>query len=132
MKKVYILTAGKYSDYRIIEVFSTIQKAKDFIHAVPEEDYNEVEEYMIDPPTVTLINRGYRLWNVWMLRDGTVKYISTEDVTTSKVGYFISSVGPDRQQNRLCSIVWAKTEEQAIKITNERRISIIISGEDFK
>ena len=44
MEKVYIVTDGDYSDYRIVAVFSTEEKAKEYIQTTGEgDDYVEVE-----------------------------------------------------------------------------------------
>lgn len=64
MGKVYVVTAGSYSDYRIEAVFSSRKKAQDYqdyIDAKSQklrlknhyyEEFNDIEEYTLnDPPT---------------------------------------------------------------------------------
>ena len=67
-EKVYIVTAGEYSDYRILAVFSSKERAEDWIdHIGQYEDYCYIEEYEVDCPP--------RKWvgtYVWITRDGTV------------------------------------------------------------
>jgi hypothetical protein len=71
MKKVYIITAGSYSDYGIECCFSTKAKAKEYLKLIKENLDNEdirmwhysdsrIEEYILDsnPKIVTVI----RLW----------------------------------------------------------------------
>lgn len=58
MKKIYIVTGGTYSDYHICEVFSSKEKAKEYIKKRLEientceysfhNDYFRIEEYEID------------------------------------------------------------------------------------
>ena len=46
--KVYIVTSGDYDDYRIAEVFSTKEKAEEYIEYFGD-DYR-IEEYNLDNP----------------------------------------------------------------------------------
>ena len=138
MKKIYAVNAGCYSDYRIVALFSTTERAQEFMAAVPDGDYNELEEFELDPNTADLIRRGYSIWTVHMLRDG-----DTERVTRNKPEiYEVTSVGHQiwrRTQasayagrgipDILTSTVWAKSEAQAVKIVNEHRAQMIASGE---
>lgn len=48
--KAYIVTSGSYSDYNIEAVFSTEEKAKEFINNRGDDDFNEIEEYEMDKP----------------------------------------------------------------------------------
>lgn len=50
MEKVYIVTSGEYSDYQINVVFSTIEKAEEYVDA-QGSDYR-VEEYPVDDAEV--------------------------------------------------------------------------------
>ena len=45
-KKIYIVTSGEYSDYTIERVFSTKEKANEFIQQ-HGTDYR-IEEYVVD------------------------------------------------------------------------------------
>ena len=137
-KKVYAVNSGEYSDYRVNAIFSTKEKAEAFMRAVPHNDYNHIEEDEIDPPTVDLIRRGYSLWRVLMLRNGDVEEAHTRTVelySVDDVGAHIwrRSKAPAHKGTNtpdvLESTVWAKTEQQAIKITNERRAQMIANGE---
>ena len=52
MRKVYIVTSGEYSDYGIDRVFSTEEKAKewvDIITSMYNGNYN-IEQYELDAP----------------------------------------------------------------------------------
>jgi len=46
--KVYIVTSGSYSDYHIEAVFSTKEKAEEYIQNNCDDDVNEIEEYEMD------------------------------------------------------------------------------------
>lgn len=140
-KTIYAVTAGSYSDYRIIGIFSTRERANDFIKYAPDNSYNEIEEYELDSldAVTSMIKRGYSVWRVLMLRDGTVEEIKrcgTERYQVknaehhaiwkrTKADFYKDKGVPDVLQ----SYVWAKTEKQAIKIVNEKRARMIASGE---
>ena len=52
MRKVYIVTSGEYSDYGIDSVFSTEEKAKEWIDVITsmyDGSYN-IEPYELDAP----------------------------------------------------------------------------------
>ena len=139
MKKVYVLTSGSYSDYRINAIFSTIKLAEEFKKFVPGDDYNEIAVYEIDPDTVDLLKRGYSIWIVTMLIDGTTESCTRHEVEP----YYVSDVGSKHIWRRteapaykgsempdaLNSTVWAKTAKHAVKIVNEQRTQMIANGE---
>jgi len=137
MAKVYAVTSGAYSDYRINAIFSSKQRAQEFMDAIPNNGYNGIEEYEIDPDTADLIRRWYHIWEVLMLRNGDVERAWKLDICP----YTVTSIGHriwQRSQSLLfagknvpdCldSTVWAKTEKQAIKIVNEQRTQLIANG----
>jgi len=143
MKTIYAVSSGSYSDYRVNALFSSKKLAKEFIEAMEKDtiyggDYNDIEEYELDPPTVDFIKRGYSVWNVLMLQDGTVE--RTHKTDNDK--YDIGDVGSCRIWERtkapayrgkdildaLNMKVWAKTEQAAIKIVNEKRAQMIAAG----
>ena len=52
MRKVYIVTSGEYSDYGIDRVFSTEEKAKEWVEVITSMyggNYN-IEQYELDAP----------------------------------------------------------------------------------
>ena len=63
--KVYILTQGEYSDYHIVGVYSTKEKAQELCDAMRTNgtlwDEPQVEEYEMDEltPTMGYIHIGY-------------------------------------------------------------------------
>lgn len=138
MKTIYAVNSGSYSDYRIDALFSSKKLAEDFMSTVKNNDYNGIEEYQLDPPSVDLIRRGYSVWRVHMLKDGTTERIERTD----NEKYDISGAGGHEIWARtkapvykgkgipdiLTSSVWAKTEKQAVKIVNEKRVQMIATG----
>lgn len=135
MKKIYAVNAGSYSDYRVVALFSTPELAQEFMAAVPDFNYNDVEEFELNPDTADLIRRGYSLWSVHMLRNGDTERVYQEDLNSYgvlDVGHRIWRRTPAHMPSVpdiLRSTVWAKTEDAAVKIVNEHRVQMIASGE---
>jgi hypothetical protein len=137
VKTIYAVSVGSYSNYRVVALFTTVALAEEFMAAVPDGDYNNIEEFGLDPKTSDLIRRGYSIWRVLMLRDGTTEQVSCKDVDLDEVtdiGHrvwrrsgiqYLRINAPDC----LVSTVWAKSAEGAVKIANEHRTQMIASGE---
>jgi hypothetical protein len=138
IRLIFAVNTGSYSDYGIVALFSTAEKAQEFMAAVPHGDYNAVEEYELDPPTADMLRRGYSVWSVHMLRDGTVEETRQYDTDL----YGVGGVGSFRIWERskapayvgkgmadaLTGNVWAKSEKQAVKAMNEKRLQMIAEG----
>lgn len=141
-KMIYAVTSGTYSAYRINALFSSKKKAKDFLSAMSGniyDDFNDVEEYELDPPTADLLKRGYSVWFVLMLKDGTVERAKKTDNDKYDIGdagcyriwertkapAFRGKEIPDALEMS----VWARSETAAIKIVNEKRARLIAFGE---
>lgn len=120
MQKVYIVTDGDYSDYRIVAVFSTEEKAKEYIQTTGEgDDYVEVE---VDVP----YERKERVWCIEMM-------VSDHEVTSYGVERYYDNVEDCIRLRRrrfgdtLSLWIKADTQERAIKIANER-IGQVLAG----
>lgn len=137
---IYAVTSGSYSDYRVVALFSTREKAQDYKDTVLKNEYDSgIEEYQLDPDTTDLLRRGYAVWRVIMLRDGSTERVyrpdngryDVEDAPSfhiwkrTEASAYIGKGIPDA----LAASVWAKSEKAAIKITNEKRAQMIASGE---
>lgn len=138
MKKVFVVTSGSYSDYRILAIFSTKKLAKDFIDAVKDDECNGIEEHDLDNDTVDLIKRGYSVWSVNMLINGDTERCDRQEngrhnvINCPSFQIWERTKAPAYRGNGIPDIltanVWAKTEKQAIKIVNEKRAQMIASG----
>lgn len=133
MKTIYAVNFGAYSDYTVVGLFSTKEKAQEFMDAVPYE-YNEIEEYELDPDTANLVRKGYEVWVVAMLRDGTCEDVRKLDLSPRQVPCTAYIQGPHfssgkNMPSRLIANVMAKDEKHAVKIANEKRVAMIASGE---
>jgi hypothetical protein len=145
MKTVYAVTEGCYDDYHVVALFSTRELAKQFISVMEErtdtryDEFNPIEEIAVDPPVVDMLQRGYTIWSVYMLRDGETERVKTHPYIGT---YAISTAGhadivrrtkmPAYQetgaQDILMMDVWAKTEQDAIKVVDEKRVQLIYAG----
>lgn len=139
-RTIYAVTSGSYSDYRVAALFSTRERAQDYKDTVLKDEYDSgIEEYLLDPDTTDLLRRGYAVWRVTMLRDGSTERVDRTDNShydvegaprfhiweRTKAPAYIGKGIPDA----LNASVWAKSEKAAVKITNERRAQMIASGE---
>lgn len=122
MKKIYVVTAGDYSDYRIVAMFSTKKLAQSFIDSFAAstvyDRFNDVEEYELNPFKSDL-SAGRKPYIVRMCKDGQVKQVKLVEASD-----FHQS---DRYSygNEINISCFANDETHAIKIANERRVQII-------
>lgn len=132
-KAIFALEDGSYSDYHVIGIYTTRERAE----TVQKLVGGDINEWTLDPGW-TEINTGLNRWRVWMLRDGTVEETFHEKIT----GYWINEESmawiwrrtqalaykdkgiPDCLQ----CLVWAKNEKHAVKIANEKRAQMIAEG----
>lgn len=116
--EIYIVTSGSYSDYHICGVYSDIAKAQEAVELYGDE--SRVEEFEVDvfpehPP-------GLLAYVVYMDEQGK------SDVRRTHVaGHSEWCGGAGRGQ--MVFSVWAKDEQHAVKIANEKRVVLIANGE---
>lgn len=115
MKTVFVVTSGIYSDFGIEAVFSTKEKAEEFVKNLDGFYKGEIKEWAVD-----INERESSFWYVEMTRDGDV--IATEPVHNENDH---RGFGRDN----LLTVVRATTKERAIKVANERRIRLIVNNE---
>ena len=113
-KKIYIVTSGEYSDYRIDAVFSEKEKAEEYVQN-NGSDYR-IEVYNLDEPIVN----GNKLWLVsFNLENGRI-----EDVTVSnrKKEYYCDTCKyePYSFVKHINFYVEAEIMDRAVKIASER------------
>ena len=120
--KVYVVTSGSYSDYRIEGIFKKKEDAETLASVL--SDGNEVDEWEVNT------RRVVPLWALWMKKNGDLD----EDYGTP-----YANTGDKEEiytyEDTATFNVFADTVERAIKIANERR-AIILShnfwGKDGK
>ena len=121
--RIFIVTSGSYSDYKIEGVFTDENVAGKFQALL---DDGNVEKWQLDTVSDKL-ERGYKFYNVTMQKNGDseVKQNSydayTTDISTFK--YLHPTTIDER-----CFKLWAKDAQHAVKIVNEYRARMIADG----
>lgn len=123
--KVYIVTVGSYSDYRIAGVFLSKRDANRFQKAVVTSDESNIEEWSVGHPALR--------------RDLHLYAVTIYDGTSSEVSYHgeVEPKTPAMSKGRLMKStvesftidnVQARSREHAIKIANDQRAKAIVDG----
>ena len=121
MSKMYVVTVGEYSDYRICGVFDLENLAQKFIDSFGEKNNMNIEEYSLNPYSIEM-SKDYKPFFIRMTSAG--------ECTQAKSGIDFNSdtcYGFDNKNQLYCS-VFAKDEKHAIKIVNEKRIQILAAN----
>ena len=126
MTKIYAVSCGCYSDYKVVALFSTERDAELFIERHPGRwsDWNDVEEYELDSG-VEKLREGWSFFHVHMHKDGN----SEVEIEAT----FIDSVSDRkfephnyvRENPWFNWYGWARDAEHAVKIANEHRLMLI-------
>lgn len=139
MSKVWLVTAGEYSDYHIKGAFSSEVKAEAYCAAyrdMGEWDHPEVEEYDLDP-MLEGHPEGLHAFLVRMHTDFSVHDTFREsDLGTLESGFFSEArfidyekERPHLKQRSLWEFrMWAQDKEHAVKIASERLRAAKASG----
>lgn len=125
---VYIVTSGEYSDYGIRTVFSTREKAEEWIKAWVPTEYRGSEEYRIEEYAVDAEPMPTPHIKVWMDRHGvTLKTRQYQDQGRGGYRWFENRRGGyrDGDDTLLVWVVETDDETRAIKVVNEKRAQII-------
>ena len=129
MKQIaYVVTSGSYSDYGIDGVFSTKEKAQEFIDMVIEAGHSNepgIEEWEIDGDYLPHgFQRGLKSFCIRMKENGDAVECNQNTVYGMNHGNPAWDVNND-----LFMWVYAKDEKHAVKIVNEKRAMIIANNE---
>ena len=139
MSKVYIIEQGNYSDYKVVGIFSTMEKAQQIVAIINKGDEDgyvrdeaTIAERELDP-FINELNEGLKLFGVVMDYDGTTErcvesgldYITELRIwgRTSAPAYRHSKIN-----DAVMGDVWARDVAHAVKIVNEFRAQMIASG----
>lgn len=121
MSKVYLVTDGWYSDYRVLGVYATMEKAEQakLLYAAD----NDIEEYELDavpdsPP-------GLVPFVVTITFSGGVEGVYRESVVQFEPRWYVTN-----WYSSPCGrfYMWARDEQHAVKIANEWRAQIAALG----
>jgi hypothetical protein len=120
-KKVWVLTSGTYSDYRICAIFSDKATADAAMELDRDRD-SSVEEWVLDA-AADPVKRGESVWLVWMTRDGNAQSPSQFGYNWRPEPFHI-----DTEKGCCKFLGYARDAEHAIKICNEKRTRAIADG----
>jgi hypothetical protein len=116
-KKIYIVTSGEYSDYRIEAVFTTKEKAVSYVEQ--HGTYYNIEEYDLDEE----VEKKTQLWNiVFCVEDGKLhdatptSYNRNELVDTCSIFDTFNM----KKETYICFYIDADSMDRAVKIARER------------
>lgn len=131
VKVVYMLEDGDYSDYHVIGIYSTRDRAK----TVSAKVGGTIREMPMNPGYDDICN-GFTPWQVWMLRDGTTERVMGREPSGYDIGdecrVWRRSEAPAYRgkgiPDCLDATVWARDEQHAVKIVNEKRAQMIAEG----
>jgi hypothetical protein len=122
---IYVVTRGKYSDYRICNLFSTKELAQLFIDSFTNEDCSafRIHSYKLDNLAHEL-QQGYRPFSLKMTKEGEV-YDIEDEYDVSDCDFINDKQNIEFINDELWMSVYAKDIEHAIKIVNEKRLELI-------
>lgn len=121
---LYVVTEGEYSDYRVMGIFSTEEKAKEA--ATYWNCLNDIEQWQLDPEIPN--TDGRYLYCVVMNKDGTlhcVQYGGNPSRENSSDLFRDSPYGSGDRNGPIAFYVMGRDEAHAIKVANERRIQLL-------
>ena len=123
MAKVYMVTDGWYSDYRVLGIYSTkakAERAKVLFNADNDVDPIELDATPEVPP-------GMLKWVVMMGLDGNSSGALREpcDYGRVRASIYVPFGSADAIMR---AALWAKDEEHAVKIANEWRTRIVANN----
>ena len=120
--KIFLVTDGEYSDYHVKGAFSTKEKAEEAIilYSAGNIEEREIDEFPPHP-------KGMLPYCVQMDIDGNslVKRKNSQGFEF----YEKDKWRPYGNNVDVCFYMWAKDEQHAVKIANERRTELIATNE---
>jgi len=119
-RKAFLVTEGAYSDYHVLGVFTTKEKAEAFADMFPEGQRPDIEETSLD--AIDGFPVGRLPYAVKFDREGNSTAKRTEPCRLDE------SCIPRGDGVHMLTSCWATDETHAIKIANERRAMVIAGG----
>ena len=133
-KSVFVVTSGCYSDYHIVGIYDTREKADQLVKTL---DDGNVEEHVLNP-FITEINKGLSIFTVEMKANGDTIRVERERCAPGDWDYsykLTATIEPIccwKERNNAETIfgkqVFARDEKHAVKIVNELRAQKLATG----
>jgi hypothetical protein len=129
--KIYILTEGAYSDFTILGVAEDMETATFLVNKWGGEI--EIREYYLNTKEDSKFINGKTLYEVTMWKNGNSKVEKDKnqvaDAYTDPKFYFWGGMRSGGVEVIMELDCWANDEKHAVKIANDKRASLIASGE---
>jgi len=120
---VYIVTRGEYSDYRILAAYSTRELADAVVEWLGPSNA-EVEEYDLDKNAEPLAH-GYAAFRVTMDWSGNSEPVERVHYRWEALSGEVSVWSGRSGKGGVYGVVFARDEQHAVKIVNEKRAQMI-------
>lgn len=144
--KVYVVSSGEYSDFGIEQIFSSKEKAQQFIDISKEYgtgSFNEIDEYELDPELkVPLTSKFKYFWWFRLHQNGDIQELNKNSMDILQPEHNREYVNWTKRFDNnesvvLCGIVNANDKEHAQKIIGDIRTKLLrenrwISIEDYE
>jgi hypothetical protein len=128
--KVWVTSAGEYSDYRVTGVFTTLARA--VAYSKINSESNDPAEWECDAPGW---NEGEKVWYIKMRRDGTVEYVKqsywdspAQDGNNWTLVSRNRLLGESSRPQILYGTCYARDAKHAVKIANEKRAQMLAAN----
>lgn len=137
---LWVVEQGEYSDYRVVGIFSSEENAQRIADAINKtRGHNDatVSRWLLDPG-IDELRQGFTPFLVDMREDGTVERSEQWEISGYELAGYAhmwrrakapAYKGNPDKPDILQTLVWARDQVHAIKITNEHRLRMIASGE---
>lgn len=123
MQTIFLLTQGGYSDKRNIAAFSSLKEAEEYKWGSDQD----IEEIEIDPK-IFVAPPGLFPYRVRMARDGTAKIVR-RDYDYMRLSNNSAEILCDYGYGlQMLTVCWARDDEHAVKIANERRTFMVANN----
>lgn len=130
---VYLVTSGQYSDYDIEGIFSTKEKAQEYIIYKLNKStdgcsagyFNDIEEIEVDNVYNFLIRDEFKIWSGNMEFNGDIEEINSYEYTDPSDKNLYRHNYIIHRDNSMSFNVKAKSQNHAIQIANQKRIELI-------
>ena len=115
--KAYVVTAGEYSDYRIEGIFSSREKAEEYINHSPDKNLNGIDEWVLDKKKP---NKREKIFKVTSSFDKIDFHISGEEHYSIEYKDLMQYYIEWNRSHNIHFYIYTDTRERAIKIASER------------
>lgn len=118
-KKVYVVTAGDYSDYHIEGIFDSREKAEEYINYSSDSDLNDIKEYNLNELKPDKSEKLFELRSGFDNIDFKVTGCMSNTMLYKDLMCFKASTSWG-DEDQVVFFVRSETRERAIKIASER------------